>query len=135
MCLAQRFDKIFYTGLPEVGKHVMTEAAKNLTPVALEFGGGCINEVCVHMMVKGVPLNGTGLTFSFNNYDTVYEKTQWAVEKGLGGVMIWHYACDVPAENESSLFNAVTAAEERQVIAIANTNRAEVFVFSSAGKM
>ena len=26
----------------------------------LQFGGGCINEVCVHMMVKGVPFNGTG---------------------------------------------------------------------------
>ena len=25
-----------------------------------QFGGGCINEVCLHMMVKGVPLNGTG---------------------------------------------------------------------------
>ena len=39
MCLAQRFDKIFYTGSPAVGKHVMAEAAKNLTPVALELGG------------------------------------------------------------------------------------------------
>ena len=39
MCLAQRFDKIFYTGSPAVAKHVMTEAAKNLTPVALELGG------------------------------------------------------------------------------------------------
>ena len=26
----------------------------------LQFGGGCINEVCIHMMVKGVPFNGTG---------------------------------------------------------------------------
>ena len=39
MCLAQRWDKIFYTGSPSVGKHVLTEAAKNLTPVALELGG------------------------------------------------------------------------------------------------
>ena len=39
LCLAQRFDKIFYTGSPAVGKHVLTEAAKNLTPVALELGG------------------------------------------------------------------------------------------------
>ena len=38
-CLAQRFDKIFYTGSPAVGKHVLTEAARNLTPVALELGG------------------------------------------------------------------------------------------------
>ena len=39
MCLSQRFDQIFYTGSPAVGKHVMAEAAKNLTPVALELGG------------------------------------------------------------------------------------------------
>ena len=39
MCLVQRWDKIFYTGSPSVGKHVLAEAAKNLTPVALELGG------------------------------------------------------------------------------------------------
>lgn len=25
-----------------------------------QFGGGCVNEVCIHLMVKGVPFNGTG---------------------------------------------------------------------------
>ena len=25
-----------------------------------QYGGGCVNEVCVHMMVRGVPFNGTG---------------------------------------------------------------------------
>ncbi|MBR4905717.1 MAG: aldehyde dehydrogenase family protein [Clostridia bacterium] len=39
MCLAERFDKIFYTGSPAVAKHVLSEAAKNLTSVALELGG------------------------------------------------------------------------------------------------
>lgn len=37
--LSQRFDKIFYTGSPRVAEHVMTQAARNLTPVALELGG------------------------------------------------------------------------------------------------
>ena len=32
-------------------KHVMSTQ---------QIGGGCINEVCLHMMVKGVPFNGTG---------------------------------------------------------------------------
>ena len=32
-------------------RHVMTTQ---------QYGGGCINEVCIHMMVKGVPFNGTG---------------------------------------------------------------------------
>ena len=39
MCLTQRFDKIFYTGSPKVGVHVLSEAAKNLTSTALELGG------------------------------------------------------------------------------------------------
>jgi len=39
MCLASPVDKIFYTGSPKVGKHIMTEASKNLVPVALELGG------------------------------------------------------------------------------------------------
>ena len=38
-CLEERFDKIFYTGSPKVGVHVMEMAAKHLTPVALELGG------------------------------------------------------------------------------------------------
>ena len=39
MCLAQKFDKIFYTGSPKVGVHVLEQAAKNLTSTALELGG------------------------------------------------------------------------------------------------
>lgn len=38
-CLNARVDKIFYTGSPKVGAHVLECAAKNLTPVALELGG------------------------------------------------------------------------------------------------
>ena len=39
LCLDERFDKIFYTGSPKVGMHVMHKAADHLTPVALELGG------------------------------------------------------------------------------------------------
>ena len=39
MCLDQRWDKIFYTGSPKVGRHILAKAADNLTPVALELGG------------------------------------------------------------------------------------------------
>jgi aldehyde dehydrogenase (NAD+) len=37
--LEQKFDYIFFTGSPKVGKHVMRKAAENLTPVSLELGG------------------------------------------------------------------------------------------------
>ena len=38
-CLEEPVDKIFYTGSPKVGKHVMEMASKNLIPVTLELGG------------------------------------------------------------------------------------------------
>ena len=37
--LEQRYDIIFFTGSPSLGKLVMSAAAKNLTPVVLELGG------------------------------------------------------------------------------------------------
>ena len=37
--LAQKFDFIFYTGSPDMGRIVMEAASKNLTPVVLELGG------------------------------------------------------------------------------------------------
>jgi aldehyde dehydrogenase (NAD+) len=39
MLLEQRFDLIFFTGSPSLGKLVMQAAAKYLTPVVLELGG------------------------------------------------------------------------------------------------
>ncbi|KAE8657823.1 Aldehyde dehydrogenase family 3 member F1 [Hibiscus syriacus] len=39
--LQQKWDKIFFTGSPKVGRMIMSEAAKNLTPVTLELGGKC----------------------------------------------------------------------------------------------
>ena len=37
--LVERFDLIFFTGSPVLGRQVMEAAAKNLTPVVLELGG------------------------------------------------------------------------------------------------
>lgn len=39
LLLAQKFDRIFFTGGTKVGKIVMEAAAKNLSPVTLELGG------------------------------------------------------------------------------------------------
>ncbi|KAF6147756.1 hypothetical protein GIB67_006729 [Kingdonia uniflora] len=39
--LEKKWDKIFFTGSPRVGRIVMTAAAKHLTPVTLELGGKC----------------------------------------------------------------------------------------------
>jgi acyl-CoA reductase-like NAD-dependent aldehyde dehydrogenase len=46
MLLEEKWDHIFFTGSPSVGKIVMQAAAKNLTPVVLELGGK--NPTIVH---------------------------------------------------------------------------------------
>lgn len=57
---------------------------------------------------------GNNLIASFNTYDTVAKKTQLAIDSGLGGMMVWHYACDAPADNAKSLFNAMYNTVEAQ---------------------
>jgi aldehyde dehydrogenase (NAD+) len=44
--LREKFDTIFFTGSPAVGRAVMAAAAKHLTPVTLELGGKCPAIVC-----------------------------------------------------------------------------------------
>ncbi|KAI6211087.1 Aldehyde dehydrogenase [Aphelenchoides besseyi] len=39
--LEERYDHIFYTGSPEIGRVIMSAAAQHLTPVTLELGGKC----------------------------------------------------------------------------------------------
>ncbi|CAA2982987.1 aldehyde dehydrogenase family 3 member F1 [Olea europaea subsp. europaea] len=39
--LEQKWEKIFFTGSPRVGRIIMSAAAKHLTPVTLELGGKC----------------------------------------------------------------------------------------------
>jgi aldehyde dehydrogenase (NAD+) len=50
--LAERFDFIFFTGSPRVGRLVMAAAARHLTPVALELGGKCPCLVCEDAKVE-----------------------------------------------------------------------------------
>ncbi len=44
--LEERFDYIFYTGNPTVGRYVMEKASRHLTPVTLELGGKSPAIVC-----------------------------------------------------------------------------------------
>ncbi len=44
----------------------------------------------------------------FNSVQTIYDKTAYAMSRGLGGMMVWHYSCDVTdVENSLSLFGAM----------------------------
>lgn len=57
----------------------------------------------------------TNLTFSFNTYDVIKEKTEYALNEGLGGMMIWHWACDTEYNSLDSLFAAMYTAKEEQI--------------------
>jgi aldehyde dehydrogenase (NAD+) len=50
--LREKFDKIFFTGSPRVGRVVMAAAARHLTPVTLELGGKCPAIVCADAKVE-----------------------------------------------------------------------------------
>lgn len=49
----------------------------------------------------------TGKDFWFNTPDDIKKKTEFAYNNGYGGVMIWHYNCDLPSTHEDSLLRAV----------------------------
>ncbi len=42
-----------------------------------------------------------------NSVQMISDKTAFAVDAGLGGIMVWHLSCDLPYENELSLFRAI----------------------------
>ncbi len=49
----------------------------------------------------------TDKDFWFNTPDVVSAKTEYCINNGFGGVMIWHYNCDLPSTHEDSLLRAV----------------------------
>lgn len=51
--------------------------------------------------------NDTGKDFWFNTPDVIAQKTDFAIKNGYGGVMIWHYNCDLPSTHEDSLLRAI----------------------------
>ena len=58
--LEQRFDIIFFTGSPSLGKRVMEAAAKHLTPVILELGG---KSPCIVDKGANIPLTAQRLAW------------------------------------------------------------------------
>lgn len=50
--------------------------------------------------------------FWFNTPDVVKQKTEYCINNGFGGVMIWHYNCDLPSTHADSLLRAVGEAIE-----------------------
>ncbi len=51
--------------------------------------------------------------FWFNTSDVIAAKTDYAINHGFGGVMIWHYNCDLPSTHEGSLLRAAGETVEK----------------------
>jgi aldehyde dehydrogenase (NAD+) len=81
--LSQKFDKIFFTGSPAVGRIVYEAAAKNLTPVTLELGGksplvvtdDANIKICAKRLVWGKFLNA-GQTCIAPDYVMVHKNVE-----------------------------------------------------------
>ncbi len=43
----------------------------------------------------------------FNTSDVISQKTKYAINNGFGGVMVWHYSCDLPLNHKNSLLRAI----------------------------
>ena len=57
--------------------------------------------------------NDTGKDFWFNTPDVIAQKTEFAIKNGYGGVMIWHYNCDLPSSQDGSLLRAINETVEK----------------------
>lgn len=57
--------------------------------------------------------DNTGKDFWFNTPDVIAQKTEYAVNNGFGGVMMWHYNCDLPSTHEDSLLRAVGSVVDK----------------------
>ena len=68
---------------------------------------GCYNEIDENGWYH---CPNTGKDFWFNTPDVIEAKTEYAIHNGYGGVMIWHYNCDLPSTHEDSLLKAIETA-------------------------
>ncbi len=68
---------------------------------------GCYNEIDENGWYH---CPNTGKDFWFNTPDVISAKTNYALNNGYGGVMIWHYNCDLPSSHEDSLLKAIETA-------------------------
>lgn len=48
----------------------------------------------------------------YNGWQMIYDKTSYAMDAGMGGIMMWHYNCDLPYTEDLSLLRAVNTAVE-----------------------
>ena len=140
--LAQKFDFIFYTGSPDMGRVVMEAASKNLTPLVLELGGkspcivdkDCNLEFAARRIVWGKTINA-GQTCVAPDYLMVHK----SVKKELVAKMIecaeYFYGKDMKRSdsfcriiNDKSYKRLVSYLNEGEIIYGGNCDEEERYI-------
>lgn len=100
-------------GLPFYGRtHGGDEAWPSYAQIAADLKNNPFKNIIAKSYLSG-DISGN-ITTSFNGVQMIKDKTAFANDYGLGGVMVWHYTCDVDYESDLSLFKAVqTSLESR----------------------
>lgn len=93
-------------GLPFYGRtHNGDEAWPSYANIAPDLENNPFKNTIPKSYLTGVT-DGSIVT-SFNGVQMIRDKTAFANDYGLGGVMVWHFTCDVPYEDDLSLFKAI----------------------------
>lgn len=50
-----------------------------------------------------------------NSYQMIADKAAFAIDAGIGGIMIWHYTCDISYDNENSLFRSLYETKQAKL--------------------
>jgi aldehyde dehydrogenase (NAD+) len=103
--LEERWDIIFFTGSPSLGKKVMAAASKNLTPVVLELGGKspCIIDKAADLKMAarriawGKTLN-SGQTCIAPDYILIHKDIKTAFVKAFAQEMVNLHGQDIKAD-------------------------------------
>ena len=142
LLLEQRYDIIFFTGSPALGRTVMSAAAMNLTPVVLELGGkspcivdeGADMKLAARRIAWGKTLNA-GQTCIAPDYLLIHKSLQQqfveefklAVERlhGRDPRQSEHY---VRLVNERAFDRVAAYLQDGRVVAGGTINRAERYI-------
>ncbi len=101
-------------GLPFYGR---THGGDEAWPSYAQIAGDLENNPFKNKIPKSYMTGDTSgnIFTSFNGVQMIKDKTAFANDYGLGGVMVWHYTCDIAYEDDLSLFKAVqTSLETRE---------------------
>ncbi len=112
--LENKFDHIFFTGSPNVGRIIMAAAAKHLTPVTLELGGksptivhkDCKLDLTVKRILSGRFLNA-GQTCIAPDHVYVHRDIKDAfLEKAKEVILQWYGSDPIQSKDFSRMINA-----------------------------